>query len=376
MKLLEHEAKKILKGMGIQVPYGGVCKDPSDLETLMAQIGFPSVLKGQVLVGGRGKAGAVRLVHNPNEARINFQRIIGMDVKGHEVESILFERSMDHLEEWYLAITIDYSLGLPTLIFCRNGGVDIESVHRDELVRMTIDPLNEIPEIEIQQALLGAGVEHRHIDELLRMVQMMWTGFRENDCELMEINPLMLLEDGGLVAADAKIILNDDGLFRHPEFNFDEDRERTPFEKRCRISGLTGIQLDGEVGVLANGAGLTMAVLDKLTEYGLTGGAFLDMGGSDDPEKIREAVDLICDISLLPHLKGVVICVFGGITKCDTVAQGILDSVGHSSSNIPISIRLRGINEDVARAMLEEKGSRSYSDINDMCTSLVERLGR
>jgi succinyl-CoA synthetase beta subunit len=376
MKLYEHEAKGILKEMGLSVPSGRICKDLSDLESIMEEIGIPAMLKGQVLVGGRGKAGAVRQVLSSTEAKVAFETIMGMYVNGHKVESVLYETSVDHLEEWYLAITIDYAQGLPSMLFCRYGGVDIESVPQDELVRITIDPLEQFPEDDIRQALLGVGVEHDHLDGLLGTVRIIWAGFREKDCELIEINPLMLLEGGGLVAADAKMILNDDGLFRHPEFDFDPDRERTLFERRCRKSGLSGIELEGEVGVLANGAGLTMAILDKLTEFGLKGGAFLDLGGSDDPEKVKEAVTLITDASSLPHLKGAIICVFGGITKCDTVALGILRSFREGRPNLPIAIRLRGMNEEQANTMLRENGLRSYSDLNSVCISLANDLER
>ncbi len=205
------------------------------------------------------------------------------------------------------------------------------------------------------------------------LLDLLWNTFWDLDLELLEINPLMLMPSGELAVADVKMRFNDDSAFRHPDLGLDLDRERTPFERRARRLGLTGVEMNGPVAVLANGAGLSMSVMDSLTEHGLRAGAFLDLSGTDDPSRVAEAVRLLLDHENLPHIRGVLICVFGGITRCDTVAQGVLMGLS-DRTDLPIMVRLRGMMETEGIEMLRREGLEALRDIDDACRSLAQRL--
>jgi succinyl-CoA synthetase beta subunit len=369
MNLLEHEAKELLKRSDLRVPEGRVFDDRASLMRDLKDWSFPLMVKGQVPTGGRGKAGAVRKANDVAEAIAAFDSIMGMRVKGHVIRSILVERFARFDNEYYLAIAVDRAMGCPLLIVGRKGGVDIESSANQDVKKMPLDPFTGIGDEDLTTSVEFLDVDGGAKSEIVDALKNIWSTFTKFDCELVEVNPL-IMTDAGPVCLDAKMIINDDSLYRHPDLHFDADRGREPFEIACRRNGFSGVDLGGEIAVIANGAGLTMAVLDEMGGSGLRGGAFLDLGGADDPDRISKAIALVLDSSLLPNIEGLFICVFGGITRCDIVAEGIIAALRGVAFRVPIVIRLRGINESEGRMMLEDAGHAVHDDIAEACIAL------
>lgn len=361
MKLLEHQAKELFREYGIPVPRGYLVDNPNDVDDRIGD----SVIKAQVLIGGRGKAGGIRFAKDAESAREEARSVLGMDIRGFSVRSVLIEERLLIARELYMSIVIDRSKGLPLLLVSKEGGVDIESV-RDELIgRWHLVPGDETERIvdEIASFLALNGKK----DQLARLVESLWRLFWEKDCELVEINPLAIMKEGDMIASDAKIVINDDSLFRHPELPIEEE-DLTPLERRARDKGISFVQLNGGIGVIANGAGLTMSTLDTLSLYGGKGGVFLDLGGTDDVAKVVEAFRLMVDASP----KVILINIFGGITKCDTVAKGIVQAKEELHISSPMVARIKGVNEAEARRMLEENGIFALQDLDMACRKASE----
>ncbi|MCE5295768.1 MAG: succinate--CoA ligase subunit beta [Euryarchaeota archaeon] len=374
MNLLEHEAKDLLQRYGLDVPRGNVFNDRSSLARSLGDWSFPLMVKGQVPIGGRGKAGAIRKALSPEEALDAFDSIAGMNVKGHIVRSVLIEEFVGYDMEFYLAMTIDRSLGRPVLVISRKGGMEVESTDAKDIKKIPLDPFDGMTSHDLEEAIESLGVEGRVASGIKETSKRIWNVFSRSDCELVEINPL-IINDGGQVCLDAKVIINDDSLFRHPELDLDVDREREPFEAECRRNGFSGVVLGEGVAVVANGAGLTMSVLDEIGDAGLRGGAFLDLGGADDPDRIVKAITTVGDRTLLPKIEGLFICIFGGITRCDVVAEGIVAALSVKMFDVPIVIRLRGINESEGRMILENAGLIVHSSIEEACAALRIAVG-
>jgi succinyl-CoA synthetase beta subunit len=374
MRLLEYEAKQVLQKFGIMVPKGVICKDEEDLTKSLNDIGFPAVLKAQLPIGGRGKKGAIVIVKDPKDALSTFNKMRSGKIDGYVLKEILVEQRIDTDTELYLGMTVDPSLGKPVLIISKTGGIDIEDVPTERIHILELEIEDPLPCQKVDDLLRSHGFEDAIRNKVVVTASSMWSIFTEYECELVEINPLFVSKDMDLIAGDAKVILNDDALYRHPDLGYDIDRWKSDFERRSRTKDLTGIELDGYIGVIANGAGLTMAVLDTLSDHRMTGGAFLDLGGTDDPGRIREAIELMSDRDLLPNVRGILICVFGGVTKCDTVAEGIIGSMKEMNDGCPMVIRLRGVNEDVASDLLHANGIECYTSVRDSCVALAKKL--
>ena len=356
MKFLESKAKEIFARYGIPIPRGVLASSPDRI----ADLPLPCMVKAQVLVGGRGKAGGIRPASTLEEAREVAAQILGMDIHGHRVREVLLEERLDMEEELYLSYTIDRSAREPLLMASAMGGVDIEEVPHERIFMERI-PAMLGPQPYVLRALRAAlALPPEMGDLVLEVARKAYDLFRREDAELVEINPLAVLRDGRVVAADAKLVVDDNAEYRHPEYAA-MDQDRTPLEEEAHDKGITFIQLEGDIGVIANGAGLTMATLDVLNLKGGRGGTFLDLGGTDDPKTVQEAFEIL--IKARPSV--ILLNIFGGITKADTVALGVQQALGTLSAEIPVVARIKGVNEEQAKEILREIGVRAAETIQD-----------
>ncbi|MEA2053778.1 MAG: ATP-grasp domain-containing protein [Candidatus Thermoplasmatota archaeon] len=337
MRLYECQGKELFSRYGISVPEGTVVEEENELQAVNIQ--FPWVMKAQVLTGKRKNFGGIKFASGIDEANKIFDGMMGMEIDGYGVKKILVEEKLDIEKEFYLAVTIDRSKRKPLIMFSRDGGMDIESVDESNVIKIYINPLAGIQNYQLRK------IGNRHVADIAKKI---YSIFIEKECELVEINPLAYAK-GGLIAVDSKVIVNDDALFRHPDLP-EENEELTPLEKEARKKNITFVQLDGNIGVIANGAGLTMATLDALDEYGGKG-MFLDLGGTDDPEKVKQAFRIIKKAG--PDV--IFLNLFGGMTKCDTVASGVKAVIDEEGIDCPVVARIRGMHEENAMKILKDK---------------------
>ena len=335
MKLFEFQGKELFKQYGIDIPNGAVVERKEELDDI--NIPFPWVMKAQVLVGGRGKAGGIKFANDLEEAKKIFDELMAMEIKGEKVRRVLVEEKLSIEKEYYLSFFLDRSSRQYLMMFSYEGGVDIESM-AEKIIKVYINPL--------------IGLQPYHLRRLPKEVRNIASNlfklFVEKDCELAEINPLAIA-DGKAIAADSKIVIDNNAIYRHPELP-KEDAELTPLEREAKEKNIAFVQLDGNIGVIANGAGLTMATLDALNEFNGKGGVFLDLGGTDDPEKVKQAFELMAKA----NPKVILLNLFGGITKCDTVAKGIIEFMEKHKLGCPVVARIKGMNEEKAREMLKD----------------------
>jgi len=357
MKFLEYKAKEIFARYDIPVPRGIVAGRPEDI----ADPPLPCIVKAQVLVGGRGKAGGIRPASNLEEARTVAGEILGMDIHGYRVRQVYLEERLDIEKELYLGLTIDRSAREPLLMASALGGVDIESVPREDIFMEHIPAMVGLQPY-VLRALSGAlGLLPKDvIEQVADIVRKAYALFRKEDAELVEVNPLVVTREGRVVAGDAKLVVDDNAEYRHAEYAA-LDQDRTPLEEEAHDKGITFIQLNGDIGVIANGAGLTMATLDVLNLKGGKGGTFLDLGGTDDPEKVKQAFEIL--LKAQPSV--ILLNIFGGITKADTVALGVKQALESMGSRVPVVARIKGVNEDAARQILREIGTHPAETIEE-----------
>ena len=356
MKLFEYRGKELFNQYGISVPKGRLVKNKNDFSDL----NFPFVLKAQVPIGGRGKAGGIKSIENLNDAKAKFSKIMGMDIKGYTVRKVLAEEKVDIKKELYLSVTLDRSARMPLIMASGEGGMDIESVPDDKIFKEWVNPLIGIQSFHIRGIISKLKLEKEESKEVAKVISKIYKLFREYDCELVEINPLIIKKDGGVMALDSKVNINDDAMYRHPDIE-PEVVELTPLEKDAKEKGIAFIQLDGNIGVIANGAGLTMATLDALTNYSGKGGVFLDLGGTDDPEKVKQAFELMKKA----RPKVIFLNLFGGITRCDTVAKGVKEVITKEGIDCPVITRIKGCNEDQAKDILKDAGLITGTTLQD-----------
>lgn len=353
MKLFEYRGKELMSKYGIPVPRGYIVSAPSEIKKL----DFDAVVKAQVLVGGRGKAGGIKFASSVEEARQRAAEILGMTVHGEKVRRVLVEERLNVKRELYFSLTMDRSSRSILAMASGEGGMEIEAVSPDRIGMVHLPPFGYSPFISraLRQQLALDDGSMKQVEEIaLKLYEM----FVSEDCELAEINPLVLTSEGKVIAADAKVTINDDALFRHSEFSEDVD-DLTPLEQKAKRESIAFVQLDGNIGVIANGAGLTMATLDMLNSRGGRPGVFLDLGGTDDPEKVARAFGLMKEAN--PRV--IFLNIFGGITKCDTVAEGVKQAVQREHIQIPIVSRIRGVNEERAKEILESIGITATTDM-------------
>jgi succinyl-CoA synthetase beta subunit len=376
MRLYETEGKELFRQYGIKVPKGRACNTPEHIRYCLDHLDMPIMVKAQVLAGGRGKAGGVVTAMTVDEAVSEARKIFNIQVKGLPVHSVLLEEMVRKIRgEIYLGITIDPRRGVPSLIVSAEGGTDIENVPQAQIFTWALSPFVGVQDYVVRGVSRLLGVDEQHEGRLGEVIRSMWNLYLEKDCDLVEINPLLINEDGEMVAADAKVILNDDAVFRHHEFEKFVGRDLTSLEREARLSSVNLVQLDGEVAVVANGAGLTMATLDLLELNGLHGGLFVDLGGTDDPGQVATAIELAMGRSSGPRPEALLVSVFGGITRCDTVAEGVIKAVGTAGPAIPMVVRLRGVNEERAKEMLASASIPFERDLESAIVSLKREMG-
>ena len=356
MKLFEHKAKEVLKKYGIPVPEGFVVSSPDQIKSISG----PVMVKAQVLIGGRGKAGGIKPAESADEARKAASAIIGMNIKGYVTKEVLVERRLDIAKELYLGITVDRSRRSLTVMASPDGGMDIESVPEDRILIQPIDPLIGYSPYVGRKVAAFMGLDKELASQVANVCQRMSELVMKEDAELAEINPLVITKDGKLIAGDAKVTIDSDALFRHREYD-SLTEDLTPLEEKARKLDIAFVQLEGNIGVIANGAGLTMATLDSINMFGGKAGVFLDLGGTDDPEKVKSAMLLMREA----NPKVVLLNIFGGITKCDTVAKGVLETIEGQKLSFPIVARIKGVNEDIARGMLKDAGMITASGLSE-----------
>jgi len=370
VKLAEWQGKKLFRKYGVPLPRGEVARSPDEAESLVREgkVPLPCVVKAQVLAGGRGKGGAVRFATTPAEARDAATAILALEFKGEKVRELLLEEKLPIGRELYVAMTLDRAQRLPLLIASAQGGVEIESVPDDHIDRQTVDPFPGLTGYEKRRAAKALGLSGTQARSLERVLESLWKVFQQEDAELVEINPLAVVGEG-LVALDAKVIIEDDAGFRHPEYAEIRD-DRTELEEIAREKEIAFVQLDGNIGVIANGAGLTMATLDVLKELGGEPGVFLDLGGTDDPNKVTEAFLLMARAKPT----AVFLNIFGGITRCDTVAQGLVEAMRQvpAGERFPLVARIRGNNEAEGIEILRSAGVTAVSDLRASAQAAVE----
>ena len=357
MKVQEYQAKEIFKKYGIPTPKEKVCKDINEVVAAAKEIGIPCVIKAQVMVGGRGKAGGIKVAKNENEVKQYAQQILGMEIKGIPVKKVLVSEAVQITSEAYLGIIIDRTEKKTVVMACKEGGVEIEEIakQRPEAIhKVYADPLLGLLEHHARAIGLFLYDDPKRAFECASIVQRLYKLFVELDSSLAEINPLVVDNAGRLIALDAKINFDDNGLYRHPEIEAMRDREsEDQNELRARECDLSYVKLDGNIGCVVNGAGLAMATMDLVKHYGGEPANFLDIGGSSSPEKVENALGILLSDK---NVKVIFFNIFGGITRCDDVANGILQAKKKLNIKQPIVARLTGTNEDKAMEILKEAG--------------------
>lgn len=356
MKLYEYKAKELLRKHGVPVPEGFVVSSADQVRDIPG----PVMVKAQVLIGGRGKAGGIKPADDVAQARKAASAILGMDIRGYTTKLVLVEQRLEVAEELYLGITIDRSRRCLLLMASASGGVEIESVPDEDILMLPIDPLIGYQGFVGRRVAESLHVDKNQANQVADIVRKLYGLVVEEDAELAEINPLVITKSGDVVAGDAKVTIDSDALFRHPEYD-ELEEDLTPLETKARKLDIAFVQLGGNIGVIANGAGLTMATLDSLNTFGGKAGVFLDLGGTDDPEKVKSAMLLMVEADP----KVILLNIFGGITKCDTVAKGVLEAIEDTEAAPPIVARIKGVNEELAREMLKEAGLIPASGLSE-----------
>ena len=359
MKLHEYQSKRIFAQYGVPIPEGDVATTPAEARAIAERLGGKVVVKSQVLVGGRGKAGGIKLAHNPAEAEEVAARILALEIKGLPVRKVLIDRAADIRQEIYLGIVIDRAASKPVMMASSEGGVEIEEVARvnpEAIKKMHIDPFIGLRGYQTLWLAKGIGLPAALHKDFDRIARGLYQAFVNSDASLAEINPLVVTGEGTLLAVDGKMVLDDNGLFRHPELAEMRDvDEETPTERQARQADLSYVQLDGEIGCMVNGAGLAMATMDITKYFGGAPANFLDIGGGARADRVATALRLILAD---PKVKAVLFNIFGGITRCDEVARGILTALDEVKPQVPMVARLVGTNEAEGRRILDSSPYR------------------
>ncbi len=373
MNIHEYQAKEIFRSHGIPIPPGGVATTPAEAEGLARRYASTVVVKAQVHAGGRGKAGGVKLAKTPEETREIASKILGMQIKGLTVHKVLVTPAAEIATEAYVGIIVDRASKRPVFMVSPAGGIDIEEVAAktpDKIMRLPVDPVYGLLPFQALQMGLFLYADIKQARAAAKIMQQLYAAFWASGASLAEINPLVTTPTGDVVALDAKMVLDDNELDRRPELALlrDETAE-DPAEVRAREAGLTFIKLDGNVGCVVNGAGLAMATMDLVKYYGGEPANFLDIGGSSNPEKVVAALEIITSD---PHVRSILFNIFGGITRTDDVANGIVTATQASPLKVPIVIRLTGTNEEVAVKILQQHGFSAMTGMDAAVQRAVE----
>ncbi|MGV3526977.1 MAG: ADP-forming succinate--CoA ligase subunit beta [Candidatus Sericytochromatia bacterium] len=373
MKLHEYQAKEVLARHGLKIPHGVPAFSSEQVAEAVQKLSADHpelqkvVLKSQVHVGGRGKAGGIKVVNTADAVEVS-GKLFGMDIKGLPVNKLLVEEAIAIKKEYYIGITLDRATRKSVLMASAMGGVDIEEVaveHPDAIVKVWIDPAVGLTQFQINQVIFGAELPK----EAAGFIKALYQVYAQYDCSIAEINPLVVTEDGTVIAADAKIDIDDNALFKHSDMlSYQDPAEIDPNELEAKEAGLSYVELDGDIGCVVNGAGLAMATMDAVKYGGGQPANFLDIGGSSNPDKVTAAMQIL----QRKQVKGILFNIFGGITRCDDVARGIITAIEKLGGvNVPIVIRLTGTNEELARQILTERGFKVGSSMDEAVKEII-----
>lgn len=372
MNLHEYQSKRVFAKYGIPIPQGEVATSPVEARAIAERLGGPVVVKSQVLVGGRGKAGGIKLAKTPQEAEARAQDILGMEIKGLTVQQVLVDEAADIRKEIYLGAVLDRARRRVVLMASSEGGVEIEQVAAetpDKIVTVAVHPFLGLREHQARNLADGIGLPREHVRAFVGIAQALYRAYVDSDATLAEINPLVVTGDGKLLAVDGKISLDDSALFRHPELlEMRNEEEEDESEREARKYGLTYIHLDGQIGCMVNGAGLAMATMDIVKLYGGDPANFLDIGGGAQADRVAAALRIILSDT---RVKAVLINIFGGITRCDEVARGILSAIDTLEVKVPFVVRLVGTNEAEGRRLLAEANLITATSLADAAEKAV-----
>jgi len=372
MKIHEYQARNLFAEYGIPIAEGDIAQTPQEAIVIAKNTGFSVVIKAQVLVGGRGKAGGVKVVGSEAELVTEFNRIKNLNIKGYTVERLLVARAIDIKKEYYLAVTIDNIKGDVVIIASAEGGVEIEETAKtnpDKIIKFYMQGGKTLDETRWAPVVAQLFTDVRLQKSATSILQKLLKLFFEKDCSLAEINPFVVNGEGNLIAADAKVIIDDNSLDRHPELVALRDMKyEDADELEAKEKGLSFVKLEGNVGCIVNGAGLAMGTMDAVNLLGGKPANFLDVGGSSNPEKVLNALKIILRNK---EIKVILINIFGGITRCDDIANGILIALNQIKIPVPLVIRLTGTNEKEAKALLTSAGLTTYTSMRQAVTEAV-----
>ena len=366
MNIHEYQAKEILRGLGVPIPPGEVATTPDEAAAIATKLGGMVVVKAQVHAGGRGKAGGVKLAKTPDEARERARTILGMQIKGLTVQKVLVTAAADIASEAYVGIILDRASKKPVFMVSAAGGIDIEEVAAttpEKILKLPIDTRYGLLPFQGMRMGFFLYSDLKQARAAAKIMQQLYTAFMQSGCSLAEINPLVVTPGGEVVALDAKMAIDDNELDRRPAIAaLRDDSGEAPSEVQAREANLTFIKLDGNVGCCVNGAGLAMATMDLVKYYGGEPANFLDIGGSSSPEKVVNALRIITSDR---NVKAILFNIFGGITRTDDVANGIVAATKENPLTVPIVIRLTGTNEEIAMRILQENGFTASADMDE-----------
>ncbi|MBI2447757.1 MAG: ADP-forming succinate--CoA ligase subunit beta [Candidatus Omnitrophica bacterium] len=364
MNIHEYQAKELFRNYVIPVPDGAVASEPGEAESIAIRLGGSCVVKAQIHAGGRGKGGGIKLAKTPDEARLHAQTLLNKPLvtpqTGHRssiVRKVLIEESCHIKNELYMGMVIDRSTSRASFLMSSEGGMEIEEVaakHPDKIFKELIDPAIGLMPFQMRRLSFSLNLDKGLVNEFVKIGSNLYRLFVDKDCSLVEINPLVITEEGRIMALDAKINFDDNGLYRHPEIEKLRDvGEEDPLESEARKWGLSYVRLDGDIGCMVNGAGLAMATMDAIKIYGANPANFLDVGGGASLDQVTQGFKLILNDK---KVRAILINIFGGIMKCDVIAQGIINAANEINIQVPLVVRLEGTNVEEGRRLLSASG--------------------
>lgn len=365
VKLYEHMAKELFAKYGIPIPKGNVAMNADEVYKVAAEIGAPVAVKSQVLMGGRGKAGGIKFADDAEGAKKEAEALFGTELLGYTIDRLLVEEKLNIEKEFYLGITVDNQAKKPLLIASTEGGVNIEEVPEKHIVKMHIDPVWGLYPYHTRQLIARLGLSGAEAKGVADIALKLYKLFKDYDSELMEINPLVISGDR-VIAADGRATIDDDAMYRHSELP--KISESTELEQRIQALGLAYVELDGDIAVMANGAGITMATIDVLAQYGGKAMNFLDAGGGASVEPMAQAIGAL--VSTNP--RAILVNIFGGITRCDDVANAIMTVKNQQGIPVPLVVRLVGTNEAEGVEILKQNGIDAFSSMEEAAKKAVE----